>query len=184
MTKQLPNEMIYEGEKYYISAISINPDLTVLYKPHLKDSDTLTKTTNLKEEERIKILRKNMLKSFPCNRLNVQTYRILKKELLLDTMMVISITEPIQINGREPEKLENNTTFSDKIFDYIYKNLHLKTRFTGKLLIRHEKFSDKILIVKDDRVLSILDESDRKFAELEEEKIWINYMDLYIRKWK
>ncbi|MFW9876115.1 MAG: hypothetical protein ACFFG0_23680 [Candidatus Thorarchaeota archaeon] len=62
-----------------------------------------------------------------CWRGYVMRYVFTEDELILDGMSV-NVDNPPKINGVEPEKEGN-------LFKYYYKNLNLKTKFTGKVLL-------------------------------------------------
>ncbi|GAG79916.1 unnamed protein product, partial [marine sediment metagenome] len=65
--------------------------------------------------------------STACWRGYVMKYHFTKDKLILDGMRV-NTNDPPRINGIEPEKEGN-------LFKYYYKNLNLKTNFTGKVLL-------------------------------------------------
>lgn len=65
--------------------------------------------------------------STACWRGYVMKYIFTKDQLILDEMRV-NINEPLKINDVEPEPGES-------MFKYHYKNLNLKTEFSGRILL-------------------------------------------------
>jgi len=65
--------------------------------------------------------------STACWRGYVMKYHFTKDQLILDEMKV-NVNDPPKINGVEPQQGENQ-------FKYHYKNLNLKTKFTGNILL-------------------------------------------------
>jgi hypothetical protein len=62
-----------------------------------------------------------------CWRGYVMKYIFIKNQLILDELKV-NVTDPPKINGVEPQQ-------GDNLFKYHYKNLNLKTNFSGKVLL-------------------------------------------------
>ncbi|MFX0030164.1 MAG: hypothetical protein ACFE8B_13215, partial [Candidatus Hermodarchaeota archaeon] len=62
-----------------------------------------------------------------CWRGYVMKYKFTKDQLILDEMLV-NAKNPPEINGIEPQQ-------GDNLFKYYYKNLNLKTKFTGSVLL-------------------------------------------------
>ncbi|MFW9939493.1 MAG: hypothetical protein ACFFFT_00535 [Candidatus Thorarchaeota archaeon] len=62
-----------------------------------------------------------------CWRGYVMRYVFTDEQLILDRMRV-NVDDPPKINGIKPEK-------ESDLFKYYYKNLNLKTNFTGKVLL-------------------------------------------------
>ncbi|KKN49777.1 hypothetical protein LCGC14_0639230 [marine sediment metagenome] len=62
-----------------------------------------------------------------CWRGYIMRYIIIKDQLFLDEMQV-NVDKPPKINGIKPQQ-------GDRLFKYYYKNLKLKTTFTGKILL-------------------------------------------------
>jgi len=62
-----------------------------------------------------------------CWRGYIMRYIITKDQLTLDRMQV-NVDKPPKINGIKPQH-------GDRLFKYYYKNLKLKTTFTGKILL-------------------------------------------------
>ncbi|MFX0023307.1 MAG: hypothetical protein ACFE9S_13355 [Candidatus Hermodarchaeota archaeon] len=62
-----------------------------------------------------------------CWRGYVMKYILIKNHLILDELLV-NVHEPVKINGVKPEQ-------GNKMFKYEYKNLKLKTNFTGRILL-------------------------------------------------
>ena len=56
-------------------------------------------------------------------------YHFTKDKLILDEMR-INVNDPPKINGIEPQLEEK-----ESLFKYCYKNLNLKTKFTGSILL-------------------------------------------------
>jgi len=65
--------------------------------------------------------------STACWRGYVMKYHFTKDQLILDEMR-INVNDPPKINGIEPQQGESS-------FKYYYKNLNLKTKFTGRILL-------------------------------------------------
>ena len=65
--------------------------------------------------------------STACWRGFVMKYSFIKNQLVLEEMRV-NVKNPPEINGVNPEPGEHS-------FNYSYKNLNLKTNFTGKILL-------------------------------------------------
>lgn len=68
--------------------------------------------------------------STACWRGYVMQYKCLEKQFILDEMY-INTEEPVELNGVTPQKPEVGLR---SFFKHQYKNLKLKTKFTGTLL--------------------------------------------------
>ncbi len=72
-----------------------------------------------------------------CWRGYVMKYILNKNHLILDDLL-INVHKPLEINGVKPEQGNN-------MFKYEYKNLNLKTNFTGKILLAKD-FMDSMYV--------------------------------------
>ena len=72
-----------------------------------------------------------------CWRGYIMKYHFTKDHLILDEMRV-NVDDPPKINGVDPEKGED-------LFKYHYKNLNLKSKFTGSILLAKD-FIDSMYV--------------------------------------
>ncbi len=106
LTGQVSDEFRYNGEVFAL--VGINGE--GLYMP----SDFGMRTT---------------MASTACWRGYQMFYDCVDGKLILDTMFA-NPTEPKQVNGKDPQKQDEN-----RRFNYVYENLGLKTKFTGRILL-------------------------------------------------
>ena len=116
VTGQVPDEFRYNGEVYSLVGISGEG----LYVP--ADFDMRTK-----------------MASTACWRGYQMLYDCVDGELILDGMQANPV-EPKPVNGVEPMKPKDSF-----IFPYIYENLKLKTKFSGKILLGKD-FIDEMYV--------------------------------------
>jgi hypothetical protein len=64
-------------------------------------------------------------------------YILIENHLILDDLLV-NVHEPLKINGVNPEQ-------GSEMFKYEYKNLNLKTNFTGRILLAKD-FIDSMYV--------------------------------------
>lgn len=107
-TAQIPDEFIYNGEKFSLVGFKGN---------------------GLPTPEDFGI--KPYSRCTACWQGYVMKYIFTNDRLILDRMLV-NTKKPPKINGVEPQK--GNDT-GNSLFDYCYKNLNLNTEFTGKVLL-------------------------------------------------
>jgi len=108
ITGQIPEEVYYHGARYELTGVKGKG----LYIPEHFGIKTYWKST-------------------ACYRGFQMRYKVYNDELILDRMRVNTKHFPPPINGINPQKIYRKYAS----FDYIYINLNLKSKFTGRLLI-------------------------------------------------
>lgn len=107
-TAQIPDEFIYNGEKFSLVGLKGKD----LYTPEDFGIKPYSRCT-------------------ACWRGYVMKYTFTNDRLILDGMLV-NTKNPPKINGVEPRTGKDT---GNSLFEYCYKNLDLKTEFTGNVLL-------------------------------------------------
>jgi len=122
MTSQITDKITYKGELYNLVGMKGEGLFTAQdfgIKPYITSMGARLINTS-------------------CRRGYVMEYIFINDQLILNEMMLVYSDNPLKINEVEPQS-------GHSIFQYCYKNLNLKIKFTGKLLLAKKFIEPKYI---------------------------------------
>ncbi|MFW9922381.1 MAG: hypothetical protein ACFFDW_03730 [Candidatus Thorarchaeota archaeon] len=112
MTAQIPDRVMYNGERYDLIGIKGSE----LFYP---------------EAYGLKLI----MAGTACYNGYILTFKCDNDEFILDELLIRTQEEPVEINNIRAEKYEGNWA---PMFSHHYSNLQLKRNFTGEIIIARE----------------------------------------------
>jgi len=165
VTAQVPDKVIYKEEKFDLVGVSGNE----LLNPEIFGIKLMSAGT-------------------ACYNGYILTFKCDNDEFILDELLIRTREEPVNINGVKAEKYEGPLKF---MFSHEYKNLQLKTNFTGEIYIARDFIEEMYVhmgyqsptafrkvfgfIIKDDKIIEVKDLS----KIMEEKRIEDPHKDSY-----